>query len=213
MSDRRCAHAVHRRNSASLKASLSSRPTSGGPGVLGLDARRTTSRARTGRPPRDGRAIACACHSSLRGSQMSSAPHIATKSPRASAKARVECRRAAAVGLAHDANPVGEPLELACGAIGGAVIDDHDLVGRARLAEDRLQRLGDPLLGLVGRYDGRDGRSDCGGMPLNQRTVPRDSPVLAAALVGSGAGEGVSRAENRRVSGPLTGHGCHHHAR
>ncbi len=68
----------------------------------------------------------------------------------------VERRGTAPVGPAHDTNPLAESLQLAGGAIGRSVIDHHDLIGRAGLAEDRLHRLRDPLLRLVGGDDGRD---------------------------------------------------------
>ena len=53
----------------------------------------------------------------------------------------------------HDADALGKALELACGAVGRAVVDDDHLIGRAGLAEDRFERLGDEALRLVGRHD------------------------------------------------------------
>src|SRR5476649_2339572 len=74
------------------------------------------------------------------------------------AKGAVECRWAAGVRLADDAHRSGEPLELARGAVGRAILNDDDLIGWTSLAEDRIERLADPQLSVVCGYDRCDGR-------------------------------------------------------
>ena len=66
----------------------------------------------------------------------------------------VHGRRITAVLLAYHADALAVGFEDARGAVGRAVVDDDHLLGRTGLPEDRVQRLGDPLLRLVGRHHG-----------------------------------------------------------
>ncbi len=68
-------------------------------------------------------------------------------------KGGVERGWAAAILPMNNTDASRKALELACRAIGRAVVDDDHLVGGTTLVEDRFERLGDEALRLVGRYD------------------------------------------------------------